>query len=50
MGRGSIEALEARLAGLETNKKTIKVPVDWAVDGPLLVELAGLRLAELPEA
>jgi uncharacterized protein YdhG (YjbR/CyaY superfamily) len=50
MGRGSIEALEARLAGLETNKKTIKVPVDWAVDGPLLVELVGLRLAELPEA
>jgi len=47
MGRGSIEALEAQLAGLETNKKTIRVPVDWEVDGPLLVELVRLRLAEL---
>jgi uncharacterized protein YdhG (YjbR/CyaY superfamily) len=48
MGSGAIEALEHRLGGLETNKKTIRVPVDWVVDGDLLVELVRLRLSEIP--
>lgn len=48
MGTGAIEAMGDRLGSLETNKKTIRVPVDWVVDRDLLVDLVRLRLAEIP--
>lgn len=34
-----IEQFRDRLSGYSLNKKTIKVPVDWDVDGPLLRDL-----------
>ena len=47
VGGNAIELLGARLHGLETNKKTIKVPIDWEVDAALLHDLVRARLAEL---
>jgi len=38
---------EARAKGLETNKKTIKVPLDWKVDSALLDRIVRARLAEI---
>ena len=35
-----------RLAGYELNKKTIKVPVDWQVDGKLLVDMVTAVLSD----
>ncbi len=34
-------ALAPRLVGYTVNKKTIRVPLDWAVDGDLLRDLVG---------
>ncbi len=48
-GGNAIEALGPRLVGLEANKKTIKVPVDWDLDVALLHTLVRGRLAELDE-
>jgi hypothetical protein len=39
--------VKARLKGLEANKKTIRVPVDWKVDAPLLRLMVKERLAQL---
>jgi uncharacterized protein YdhG (YjbR/CyaY superfamily) len=36
-----------RLKGYQTQKKTIRVPVDWDVDNDLLRDLVAARLAEL---
>jgi uncharacterized protein YdhG (YjbR/CyaY superfamily) len=44
---GISDAVTARLKGLEANKKTIRVPVDWKVDGPLLRLMVKERLAQL---
>ena len=47
VGGNAIELLGPRLAGLDTNKKTIRIPVDWKVDAELLRDLVSARLAEL---
>ncbi len=39
--------LTAELGAYEVNKRTIRVPIDWAIDAALLRKLAGARLAEL---
>ena len=44
---GISDAVTARLKGLEANKKTIRVPVDWKVDAPLLRLIVRERLAQL---
>lgn len=46
-GDDMINRFADRLTGYETNKKTIKVPVDWRPDKKLLRDLAGARLAEI---
>jgi uncharacterized protein YdhG (YjbR/CyaY superfamily) len=46
-GNDVIAVFAKELAGLETNKKTIKVPIDWKVDGKLLCRLVQYRLDEL---
>jgi uncharacterized protein YdhG (YjbR/CyaY superfamily) len=43
----SMEQLATRLAKYETNKKTIKVPLDWKVDAALLRAMVKIRLDEL---
>ena len=49
LGVDVLERFAPRLEGLQTNKKTVKVPVDWDVDEALLVDLVQYRLAELAE-
>ena len=44
---GISDAVKARLKGLEANKKTIRVPVDWKVDAALLRLMVKERLAQL---
>jgi uncharacterized protein YdhG (YjbR/CyaY superfamily) len=44
---GISDAVKARLKGLEANKKTIRVPIDWKVDAPLLRLMVRERLAQL---
>ena len=44
---GISETVRAGLKGLEANKKTIRVPVDWTVDAPLLRLMVEERLAQL---
>lgn len=39
-----IKSFEKRLVGLETNKKTIRVPVDWKVDSKLLHDMVAAQL------
>ncbi len=39
-----IEAVRPRLTGLVVNKKTIRIPVDWKVDGKLLRDLVASQL------
>lgn len=48
MVAGVLDALRPRLDGFEVNKKTIRVPLDWRVDAPLLREIidASLRAME----
>jgi len=41
-----LEQFKPRLANYQVNKKTFKVPVDWAVDASLLQDMAAARLAE----
>lgn len=48
-GANSVELARPMLNGLEANKKTIKVPIDWHVDAPLLHSLVRARLAELAD-
>lgn len=46
----SVDALEAcanRLAQLEVNKHTIKVPIGWKVNASLLTALVKVRLSEI---
>ena len=48
----SVEVLDqfrGRLASYTVNKKTIKVPVDWAVDATLLRDMAAARIAEIEQ-
>ena len=47
MGNGVIAAFAGQLADYKCGKKTFNVPLDWKVDGPLLVAMARYRLAEL---
>lgn len=47
LGVDVIAVFADRLTGLATNKKTIKVPVDWKVDKKLLCDLVRYRVAEL---
>ena len=49
MGRNAISNLGDRLAGLETNKKTVKVPIGWKVDKKLLHDMVRAKLTELAE-
>jgi len=44
---GISDTVAAKLKGLEPNKKTIKVPVDWKVDAALLRLMVKERLAQL---
>ena len=46
-GTNFVELVRPMLKGLEANKKTIKVPIGWKVDAPLLHTLVRSRLAEL---
>jgi uncharacterized protein YdhG (YjbR/CyaY superfamily) len=47
VGGNAVDLLGDRLQGLEANKKTIKVPLDWKVDKKLLHDLVRARLAEI---
>lgn len=47
IGAGVIAAFAERLADYPCGKKTFNVPLDWKVDGPLLVSMVRFRLAEL---
>lgn len=47
VGGNAVELLGDRLEGLEANKKTIRIPVDWKVDKTLLHDLVRARLAEI---
>jgi uncharacterized protein len=42
-----LEEFKPRIAPLEINKKTFKVPVDWNVDVALLKDMAASRLTEI---
>lgn len=44
---GITPSIAARLKGLEANKKTVRVPVDWKVDAALLRLMVKERLAQL---
>ncbi len=46
-GDHAIDAVRRLLEGYQVNKKTVKVPVDWEVDGDLLAAMVEHRLAEL---
>ena len=46
-GDHAIDAVRHLLDGYQVNKKTVKVPVDWEVDGDLLAAMVEHRLAEL---
>lgn len=39
MGEGVLDAFRPRLADYEVNKKTLRVPSDWSVDGALLGDM-----------
>jgi len=41
-----IDEFRPRLAGLQVNKKTIRVPIDWKVDVELLRDMVAARVAE----
>jgi uncharacterized protein YdhG (YjbR/CyaY superfamily) len=41
-----IDEIRPRLDGLQINKKTIRVPIDWPVDVELLRDMAAARIAE----
>lgn len=47
VGGNAVELLGDRLQGLESNKKTIRVPLGWKVDKKLLHDLVRARLAEI---
>ena len=47
VGGNAVELLGDRLKGLEANKKTIRIPLDWKVDGKLLHDLVRARLREI---
>lgn len=47
MGADVIGQFADRLADYRCGKKTFNVPLDWPVDGPLLVAMVKYRLAEL---
>ncbi len=42
-----LEAFRPRLVDYQVNKKTIRVPVDWEVDEPLLRDMVATSLAAL---
>ncbi len=42
-----LAALGDRLAGYDVNKRTFKVPLDWAIDKDLLRTMVQARLAEV---
>lgn len=42
---GVLDALRSRLSEYEVNKKTIRVPVDWAVDATLLQDMVTPQLS-----
>jgi len=46
-GDNVIERLRPVLDGYQLNKKTIRVPVDWDVDGKLLRQIVAPRLSEI---
>lgn len=46
-GDGVIEKFKKQLVDYETNKKTIKVPVDWKIDKKLILEFVQYRLLQL---
>ncbi len=46
-GKDVVTTFEKRLKDYKTNKKTIQVPSDWAVDKKLVVDLAKHRVSEL---
>ena len=46
-GDKAIDEVRHLLEGYQVNKKTVKVPVDWEVDGDLLAAMVEHRLAEL---
>jgi uncharacterized protein YdhG (YjbR/CyaY superfamily) len=39
MGDGVLDAFRPRLTDYEVNKKTLRVPSDWPVDGALLCDM-----------
>ncbi|MGI9187767.1 MAG: DUF4287 domain-containing protein [Gaiellales bacterium] len=46
-GKGVLASFEPRLTGLELNRKTVRVPLDWKVDARLLQDMAAARIAQL---
>jgi len=46
-GTGVLASFEPRLTGLEVNKKTVRVPLDWKVDTKLVQDMAAARIAQL---
>lgn len=48
-GDDVIERLRPLLSGYHLNKKTIRVPADWAVDRELLRSIVAPRLAEISD-
>ncbi|MFM9131832.1 MAG: DUF4287 domain-containing protein [Actinomycetota bacterium] len=47
VGGNAVELLGDRLTGLESNKKTIRIPLDWKVARKLLHDLVRARLADI---
>lgn len=43
-----LDQLEGRLEGLVRNKKTVRVPNDWAIDESLIVDMVAMQLSALP--
>jgi uncharacterized protein len=46
-GKGVLRSFEPRLAGLEVNKKIVRVSLDWKVDANLVQDMAAVRIAQL---
>ncbi len=44
-----LEEFLPRLGGLNLNKKTIQIPIDWDVDEQLLIDMVGRGIALISE-
>ena len=46
-GEHALDAARPLLDGYKVNKKTVQVPMDWDVDGAILLAMVDSRLAEV---